>query len=743
MSVNITRTSVLEDGTLPFPTRGPKTIPIPVETEAKFAKNALRGLNLLQTRYDEPINSRSLSSSLEYLYDHLPGKVQGLMTWLSPDDFEMFPEEVDNFDTEGYREYLEKHRRFFDSTYESIRKHEYYIQQVNTKDDHFVTVILHLTKDNPENAGKNDPFTTVDWSAYVDPATGRHISERRVANVRARIAEFLRPALSNIEDRQSHERELWVPRARPADLDWSSGLRATHVLPGCYVEPTCAWTNLEKARDDMVCAAAHQVRRYMGFTPRVTLSLLKPPKHGKEDPAALVRSKLYTPVEIGQYIDDGSDIDDDEESSHLSPSSSDSEDSDEEEEVHMQNVDKVLIDLVGGDEDDDDEENEEEKEEERCQQQSQKQQQESTPLPSKVSSPEPEDVEMTDYDHNSNTQDQKESLVIALEEHEDGAKVAVEDEKEGGVGSDDVIDTPVFFGPQWPHEIPCPPSAAARYLANRLDLQPPQQDITTPNPSVGADFFEVNVEMHTVGGNEEEVQVQSPSSDVKTTVETTSNNEEPQSQQYSTPSSGADGEDRDEFSRSDAPSPESQRQPEAAMDSLSPSPSESLVVVDVEPEVPLTPIPSPVAGPVLSRPASPMEKSAKRKLSVISNYDDSPTTTTHDEEPPAKRQHTTEEDEAPGSVVPEYDPALPILGGLRESQVDPPIAAATAAISRWTAASPTGGQIPGLTLAHEPDAAPAEPTVLETQAKGTQHEDGEKVEETEQSSSGEPPSYIA
>ncbi|KAK6839907.1 hypothetical protein PG987_005773 [Apiospora arundinis] len=120
-----------------------------------------------------------------------------------------------------------------------------------------------------------------------------------------------------------------------------------------------------------------------------------------------------------------------------------------------------------------------------------------------------------------------------------------------------------------------------------------------------------------------------------------------------------------------------------------------------------------------------------------------PTTTTHDEEPPAKRQHTTEEDEAPGPVVPEYDPALPILGGLRESQVDPPTAAATAAISRWTAASPTGGQIPGLTLAHEPDAAPAEPTVLETQAKGTQHEDGEKVEETEQSSSGESPSYIA
>ncbi|KAK7973882.1 hypothetical protein PG989_015730 [Apiospora arundinis] len=719
MSVNITRTSVLEDGTLPFPTRGPKTIPIPVETEAKFAKNALRGLNLLQTRYDEPINSRSLSSSLEYLYDHLPGKVQGLMTWLSPDDFEMFPDEVDNFDTEGYREYLEKHRRFFDSTYESIRKHEYYIQQVNTKDDHFVTVILHLTKDDPENAGKNDPFTAVDWSAYVDPATGRHISERRVANVRARIAEFLRPALANIEDRQSHERELWVPRARPADLDWSSGLRA-YVLfeqltrrlvdlfcegrtycPDAMWKPTCAWTNLEKARDDMVCAAAHQ--------------------HGKEDPAALVRSKLYTPVEIGQYIDDGSDIDDDEESSHLSPSSSDSEDSDEEEEVHMQNVDKVLIDLVGGDEDDDDEENEEEKEEERCQQQSQKQQQESTPLPSKVSSPEPEDVEMTDYDHNSNTQDQKESLVIALEGHEEEAKVAVEDEKEGGVGSDDVMDTPVFFGSQWPHEIPCPPSAAARYLANRLDLQPPQQDITTPNPSVGADFFEVNVEMPTVGGNEEEeVQVQSPSSDVKPTVETTSNNEEPQSQQYSTPSSGADGEDRDEFSRSDAPSPESQRQPEAAMDFLSPSPSESLVVVDVESEVPLTPIPSPVAGPVLSRPASPMEKSAKRKLS-----------------------HTTEEDEAPGPVVPEYDPALPILGGLRESQVDPPTAAATAAISRWTAASPTGGQIPGLTLAHEPDAAPAETSVLETRAEAAQREDGEKVEETEQSSAGEPPSYIA
>ncbi|KAK8005477.1 hypothetical protein PG990_011514 [Apiospora arundinis] len=723
MSVNITRTSVLEDGTLPFPTRGPKTIPIPVETEAKFAKNALRGLNLLQTRYDEPINSRSLSSSLEYLYDHLPGKVQGLMTWLSPDDFEMFPDEIDNFDTEGYREYLEKHRRFFDSTYESIRKHEYYIQQVNTKDDHFVTVILHLTKDNPENAGKNDPFTTVDWSAYVDPATGRHISERRVANVRARIAEFLRPALSNIEDRQSHERELWVPRARPADLDWSSGLRA-YVLfeqltrrlvdlfcegrtycPDAMWKPTCAWTNLEKARDDMVCAAAHQVRRYMGFTP-----------HGKEDPAALVRSKLYTPVEIGQYIDDGSDIDDDEESSHLSPSSSDSEDSDEEEEVHMQNVDKVLIDLVGGDEDDDDEENEEEKEEERCQQQSQKQQQESTPLPSKVSSPEPEDVEMTDYDHNSNTQDQKESLVIALEEHEDGAKVAVEDEKEGGVGSDDVIDTPS-----------------------------PQQDITTPNPSVGADFFEVNVEMPTVGGNEEEeVQVQSPSSGVKPTVETTSNNEEPQSQQYSTPSSGADGEDHDEFSRSDAPSPESQCQPEAAMDSLSPSPSESLVVVDVEPEAPLTPVPNPIVGPVLSRPASPMEKSAKRKLSVISNYDDSPTTTTHDEEPPAKRQHIAEDDEAPGPVVPEYDPALPILGGLRESQVDPSTAAATAAISRWTAVSPTMcGQIPGLTLAHEPDDAPAEPTVLETQANGTQPEDVEKVEETEKTSSGEPPSYIA
>ncbi|KAK8099498.1 uncharacterized protein PG998_012739 [Apiospora kogelbergensis] len=787
MSVNITRTSVLEDGILPFPARGPKEMSIPDESETKFARNALRGLNLLQTHFEEPITSTSLTSSLEYIYDHLPSKVQGLMAWLGPDDFDLFPEEVDRSDTEGYQQYLEEHRKSFQGTYETILKNEYYIQQVDTKDNHFVTVILHLTKKyDPNNGeGQNAPFTAVGSSIYVDPDTGDD-SRRRVANVRARMAEFLRPVLANIDDRAEHERELWVPRARPADAEWSSGLRA-YVLfeqltrrlvdlfytgrtycPEAMWKPTCAWTNLEKARGDMVGAAAQQLRRYMGFTPRVTLSLIKGPKNGKEDPSALVRYKLHTPRDISEYSSGPRVNEGKQETGRSSSESNDSDmetgslgsvDSDvEEEKDHRLDVEKALIEIVGGDETDNEAE-------EKQQQQKEK------PTLVRASS---YDVEMKDVGADDKIDlsgkeepcDDGRSAASDIHLGDDGETKHEKDERE----DDMIIETPVFHGPQWPNEIPRPPSAAARYLANRLDLQPPLQD-TPLTLNTGADYFEVNVETPTiVRGEEKEHFAASSPSDIEATIEaedySTNNGASPASPNatqdrfvYYTPSPQIfwsdlylcsspsqyggehDDEQREEFERSDAPSPDSQPRPEAPMGFLSPPTPQSLA--EGSAEAPATPMPSPGPGPGPSRPSSPLlTESAKRKLSVEDNYDDySPTQI----EPPAKRQHLSGEEPSPSALAAaedEYDPALPLLGGLPESQVAPASAAAAGAISRSATVTTetAASQIPGLTLTQEPGVPSPETIVPETQ--GAQAEGDEQQEETKRSTSGETPSYI-
>lgn len=98
-----------------------------------------------------------------------------------------------------------------------------------------------------------------------------------------------------------------------------------------------------------------------------------------------------------------------------------------------------------------------------------------------------------------------------------------------------------------------------------------------------------------------------------------------------------------------------------------------------------------------------MEKSAKRKLSVVDDYDDDTTNTQSLEEPPAKRQHI----ELPlaldagAAPVEEYDPAFPALG-------DP--------TWTWEAVNSTGSsQIPGLGLAQEQVAPVETSTVPETQ----------------------------
>ncbi|KAK8093006.1 hypothetical protein PG999_014593 [Apiospora kogelbergensis] len=758
MSVNITRTSVLEDGILLFPARGPKEMSIPDESETKFARNALRGLNLLQTHFEEPITSTSLTSSLEYIYDHLPSKVQGLMAWLGPDDFDLFPEEVDRSDTEGYQQYLKEHRKSFQGTYETILKNEYYIQQVDTKDNHFVTVILHLTKKyDPNNGeGQNAPFTAVGSSIYVDPDTGDD-SRRRVANVRARMAEFLRPVLANIDDRAEHERELWVPRARPADAEWSSGLRA-YVLfeqltrrlvdlfytgrtycPKAMWKPTCAWTNLEKARGDMVGAAAQQLRRYMGFTPRVTLSLIKGPKNGKEDPSALVRYKLHTPREISEYSSVPRVNEDKQETDRSSSKYDDSDIETGSLGSDDSDVEKALIEIVGGDETDDEAE--------------EKQQQQKEKL--KLVRASSYDLEMKDVGADDKIDlsgkeepcDDGRSPASDIHLGDDGETKPEKDERE----DDMIIETPVFHGPQWPNEIPRPPSAAARYLANRLDLQPPLQD-TPLALNTGADYFEVSVETPTiVSGEDKEHFTASSPSDIEATIETEDNSTNngaspasPKATQYSSPSQYGgehDDEQREEFERSDAPSPDSQPRPEAPMGFLSPPTPQSLA--EGSAEAPATPMPSPVPGPGPSRPLSPLlTESAKRKLSVEDNYDDySPTQI----EPPAKRQHLSGEEPTPSALAAakdEYDPALPLLGGLPESQVAPAFAAAAGAISRSATVTTetAASQIPGFTLTQEPGVTSPETIVPETQ--GAQAEGGEQQEETERSTSGETPSYI-
>ncbi|KAK8071186.1 hypothetical protein PG997_011389 [Apiospora hydei] len=470
-SVNVTRTSVLEDGTLPFPIRGPKTLRIPVERDVAYAKNALRGLNLLQTRYDAAIASQSLSSALEYLYEHLPTKVSDLVTWHSPDDFDIFPADIGPDDNAAYRRFLEQHPKHCATSYKAIRQHEYFIQQVNTHDDHYVTVLLHLRKDDHPRTRfcQRVPFTTVDFSAFVDPSASSSspsltdpASEARVARVRARMAEFLRPVLSNIDDRAAHEGKLWVPASQPADADFSSGLRAfvlfeqfTRRLVELWCEgksydaetlwrPTCAYMNLEKARDDMIGAASRQVRRYMGFTPRVSLSLLKGPKNGKEDPQSFVLHRLMTPRDVGQIGDfrfegddeddsgvDQSDSDDDAASEASDDSSSaarkggpirglprvDLDDSEDEEDL-QQNVDDAFMRLAGAD-DADDEEEEEDKQHAKL-------------ASSKVSSP-TMDVEMAEGPE-----------VIVIEDGDD--------------------DAPIFWGPQWPGEIPRPASSRCAVL---------------------------------------------------------------------------------------------------------------------------------------------------------------------------------------------------------------------------------------------------------------------------------------
>ncbi|KAK7946856.1 uncharacterized protein PG986_011177 [Apiospora aurea] len=181
--------------------------------------------------------------------------------------------------------------------------------------------------------------------------------------------------------------------------------------------------------------------------------------------------------------------------------------------------------------------------------------------------------------------------------------------------------------------------------------------------------------------------------------------------------------ERAEFCRSDAPSPEVQpeTQPEAPMESLSTPLSQS-----VEVEVPLS---TPIASP--ARPSTPppaAEESAKRKFSLVSDYDDD----TQQEGSPTKRQRT-QSPIASDVTVQEYDPEAPSLGAVEE--YDPTEPALGAPTWSWTAVnSSPGSQIPGLTLAPEP-AASAE--TQDAAGEGEVH-----AEDTELSPTGVP-SYIA
>ncbi|KAK8073545.1 hypothetical protein PG994_004444 [Apiospora phragmitis] len=779
MSVNILRSSVLEDGTLPFPTRGPKSIQIPVEEEKTYAANALKGLNLLQTRYDAAIDSKSLTSALEYLYDHLPAKVSNLMTWQSPDDFDIFPYGIDHADTVGYERYLKQFGSQFESSYESIRKREYYIQQVDTKDDHYVTVILHLRKDDPKK--KNAPFTAVDYSVFIDPDTG-FAADARLKKVRARIAAFLRPGLANIDDFAAHEGELWVPPSRDEDAFFSSGLRAfvlfeqfTRRLVDLYCEgktydadalwrPTCAWTNLEKARDDMIGAASRQVRRYMGFTPRVTLSLLKGPKNGKEEPHAPVRHRLFTPPEIGLIgtfrFDDESassssrtDQDlvtahSDSEKEYTASVSSDeedvdsgnppppvrkgllkrglprigSDDSDDKEDL-QQNVDDAFIQLIGGDDADEMADEEEEVE------------QPTKPTPSTDVLP-TDDVELADV--GSDDDEEAEGAEVTMQDENTAAADHESDDEQqqqqAAAEQNGNDGTPLFYGPKWPEEVPLPTSAV-RYLADRLDLQKPEPDVfiidvdedeplpTVEGNTVGNDYFDIEVESPAAIRE----QLPTPAEDIKiiftdhqgrvNTAESQAPPEMYDSSPPLSPNEVEEGEKENAFSRSDAPSPAPQPQPEAPMESLSTLPSQQSLNV----EGPATPSPSPQSRP--SSPPVEVEKSAKRKFSLVSDYDDDDDDTAP-EEPPAKRQHN-EEPVPDATTAGEYGPELPPIG---------------APAWGWPAVNTTGSHIPGLTLAQE-STTPAETSTLpETQAT----EDGGdgQVGDTDQSTSGVP-AYIA
>ncbi|KAK8102560.1 hypothetical protein PG984_015706 [Apiospora sp. TS-2023a] len=833
MSVNVTRSSVLEDGILQFPTRGPKSIPIPDRKDVTYGGNALRGLNLLQTRYDAPIASSSLASALEYQYDHLPSKVRELITWISPDDMDLFPDHLELGDTEGYKRWHEKHRADptidFETTYKSIRENEYLIQQVDTKDDHYVTVILHLRKEDPHD--RRAPFTTVDRSVFIDPSTGP-AAKARVASVRARLAEFMRPVLGNIDDRAAHEGELWVPPSQDMDEYFSSGLRAYILFeeicrrlielychgktydPDFLWRPICAWTNLEKARDDMIGAASRQVRRYMDFVPRVTLALLKGPKNGKEDRRAPVQLRLYTPPEVGRIpksrvvpdededleMTDSEDVDD---ASSVSVSGDENAGSSTPSHAARKSVPPSHAARKGlppGGEDADEKEKEAEAEEVK-------------PASIRAASPSIEDmmkdppkgVETAPLTEDADMARLVEDAQVGFVDDEDSEKaecvdVTMQDAPDAVVADDagnesdgysmqrgcdfredkdgrifrgpggerlalsEVDDwagvqlsrrnsrngaaqysvlqidtsateqhhnddeTPVFYGPQWPGEVPRPASAAARYLANRLDLQAPEASLTVDDGAADAlsgeavstvelDRFEIEVKSPAVLGEQEEHSLfVSPSDDVEVTL--------PDAPRAASPVVKNDRyaflhyqpqESRSDLLISSSPTPAPADREEEYADEDE---------VDEDGTFCRSDAPSPEfdSAPIGSRPPTPaVEKSAKRKLSVVSDYDDDDNNNTKLKEPPAKRQHTEllSTPEAGVAAVVEYDPAFPALG-------DP--------TWTWDGVHSTGSQIPGLDLAQD-QAVPTETmTGLETQATEVEG-DNAQAEGT--------PSYIA
>lgn len=777
--------------------------------------------------------SQSLSSALEYHYEHLPSKVRALMTWMSPDDMDLFPDHLEIDDTEGYKRYHEKCRANpninFEPTYQSVRENEYMIHQVDTKDGHYVTVILHLRKDDPHDRRSSSPYTTVDCSVFIDPSTGP-AAKARVAHVRARLAEFMRPVLANIDDRAAHEGRLWVPPSQDADERFSSGLRA-YVLfeeltrrlidlycagqtydPNFLWRPTCAWTNLGKARDDMIGAAASQVRRYMDFVPRVTLSLIKGPKNGKEDRRAPVQPRLYTPPEIGRipasrvgYGDgdgEGSGAGD---SEGTDEASSGSESDDEDDEDLHQCVDDAFMKLAGSDDASDEKEAAEAAEK-----------QEARPASIRSASLPVEDVEKATLAENpvearliEDAQTgfvddidvgKTEGTEVAMQDAPDSAADAAADDagyesdgysmqrgcdfredKDGRVfrepGGERLAlseigdwvgvqlsrrnspdgaaqtsalqidtsaaeqhnedETPVFYGPQWPGEIPRPASAAARYLANRLDLQAPEASVVVeggadealPGETVSTveqDSFDIVVESPAVlGGEAEDSLCVTPSDDFDIIL--------PDAPQAASPAL-MPHDDRYVFLYYDPLEKRSD-----LLFSNSPPPvvnvGEENNAGEDEDAVPdelfcRSDAPSPELNEsTQSRPPPPaVETSAKRKLSLVDDYDDDATNTQSLEEPPAKRQRTELEStpDAGAAAVEEYDPANPALG---------------APAWTWDAVDSPGSQIPGLGLAQEPASPVESPTVPDTQAAETEGEAQE--ESTETASSAEVPSYIA
>ncbi|RYP61419.1 hypothetical protein DL769_007704 [Monosporascus sp. CRB-8-3] len=244
------RVNVLDNGLITPRPRGPVDMKKKGIPEPNAATGNLYALNMLQQREDQPANDHVLRYCLQRLQSYLPKAVSEAVYFGEQPgedaDFSRFVHD-DEFAENLVERWPATHEMF-----RNMKLAPYFFWPVNTGNNHYVTVIMVLGKDEAAEAERAEllrdtrrvhdeelqvpiPFDQVLQWSVVDPERGRY-TEERVGLVEVRVQRILEMGGIKFDDNVTRFMESrddaryahpWVP---PQTDDWSSGMRSFALI---------------------------------------------------------------------------------------------------------------------------------------------------------------------------------------------------------------------------------------------------------------------------------------------------------------------------------------------------------------------------------------------------------------------------------------------------------------------------------------------------------------------------------